>query len=200
MLPCSSLAPLIPYPSCTAGFPPFSPKPLGHPAQPSLQPLFPGALAQGGLRSTDPAGNAPTPNREQGDVLTPSCSKAATHHPGTNVTLRHFAHSPHPFTHPRLLHTDKSHPCQQPVRGERSQSVSVCTGSGKRSGTKSLSEAILLRKHKKYNPCLVKKQLPAFTLPHAVQPCTFWQGYKNEEEEQQQRSRKLCHPVSSLAA
>lgn len=52
---------LSPYLSCTAGFLPISPKPLGCPAQPSLQPLLPEALAQGGLRTTDPSGKPPPP-------------------------------------------------------------------------------------------------------------------------------------------
>lgn len=88
-----------------------------------------------------------------------------THSLSTDVTLRHFGNIPHPLTHPRLLHVEKSHLHQKATQGERSQGISVCTGLGKYSSTESLSKATLLHKHKKYNPCLVKKQLPVFTLP-----------------------------------
>lgn len=79
---------------------------------------------------------------------------------------------------------EKSHLHQKAAQGENSQGIFVCTGLGKYSSTESLSTSTLLHKHKKYNPHLVKKQLPVFTLPaqknqepHAVQPCTFWQCY-----------------------
>lgn len=125
--------------------------------------------------------------RGRGGALAPSHTTGvtpATPSPGADVTHRHPAASPHPPTHPGLLHAEKSRPRR---RGERSQGGFVCTGSGKYSSTESLPKATLLHKHKQHNPRLVKKLLPVFTPParrsrepHAVQPCTFWQGYKKK--------------------
>lgn len=106
--------------------------------------------------------------QEQDDVLTQGCWAVVTqptHSLSTNVTLQHFGNIPHPVTHPRLLHVERSHLHQKATQGERSQGIFVCTGSGKYSSTESLSKAMLLHKRKKYNPRLVKKQLPVFTLP-----------------------------------
>lgn len=198
-----SSAPLIPRLGCTGGFLPVpSCRPLKPPLQEPhphtaqaegstlpAQPLLSRALDQRGPRNmggTSGFSSNLSPPHTNRTTVSHEAAGLLRHNPPTayapNVTLRHFSNIPHPLTHPRLLHAEKSHLHQRATQGEGSQGIFVCTDLGKYSRTKSLSKAALLHKHKKYNPCLVKKQLPVFTLPaqkhhepHAVQPCTFWQ-------------------------
>lgn len=73
------------------------------------QPLLSEALDQRGPGTTG-RHQASAP-QEQDDVLTQSCWAVVTqptHSLSTNVTLEHFSNIPHPLTHPRLLHAEKS--------------------------------------------------------------------------------------------
>lgn len=108
----------------------------------------------------------------------PPTARAPTSHSGTSVIFPTLLHIQDCFTRRNPIYTRKL------LKGKRAKAFLFVQARGNIQAPNRSQHPMLLHKHKKYNPHLVKKQLPVFTLPtqknqepHAVQLCTFWQCY-----------------------